>query len=264
MDTFIQWLENSGDIFGFEGKRHEKPSEVNEDPIIPVDAGVIIETMLGTDIGGRKAFSDYPAQIQWGREPGAMQMVITPLGSFKSIVRKLLTNLKGESVWACKKIIPYKDIMHANVRFDEAFAMDLFEQIEEISKGEMEAPVLDYDGLESLTLKVANRCVRNDVMPEIFVFRGVRAIKKNENYVIFFEPRGHGVEAPGSARLEQFMIDMSYDGKTGMVRSFGHDVQSPTKGHVWYPQPSEWDEYFSPTQDKNEIADAISSAFRTY
>ena len=264
MDTFRQWLENSGDIFGFEGKRHEKPSEVNEDPIVPVDAEVIIETMLGTDIGGRKAFSDYPAQIQWGREPGAMRMVITPLGSFKSIVRKLSTNLKGESVWVCKKIIPYKDIMRSNDRFDEAFAMDLFEQIEEISKGEMEAPVLNYNGLESLTLKVANRCVRNDVLPEIFVFRGVRAIKKNENYVIFFEPRGHGVEAPGSARLEQFMIDMSYDGKTGMVRSFGHDVQSPTKGHVWYPQPSEWDEYFSPTQDKNEIADAISSAFRTY
>jgi hypothetical protein len=263
MDTFRQWLE-SGDIFGFEGKRDEKPREVNEDPIVPMNAEVIIETMLDTDIEGRKAFSDYPDQIQWGREPGAMQMVISPLGSFKSIVRKLQTNLKGESVWVCKKIIPYKDIMHSNVRFDEAFAMDLFEQIEEISKGEMEAPVFDYNGLESLTLKVANRCVRNDVMPEIFVFRGVRSIKKNENYVIFFEPRGHGVEAPGSARVEQFMIDMSYDAKTGMVRSFGHDVQSPTRGHVWYPQPSEWDECFSPTQDKNEIVNAISSAFRTY
>lgn len=263
MDTFRQWLE-SRDIFGFEGKREEKPREVDEDPIVPMNAEVIIETMLGTDIEGRKAFSDYPDQVQWGREPGAMQMVISPLGSFKSIVRRLQVNLKGENVWVCKKIIPYKDIMHSNIRFDEAFAMDLFEQIEKISHGEIEAPVSGYGGLESLTLKVANRCIMKDVMPEIFVFRGVRAIKKNENYVIFFEPRGQGVEAPGSARVEQFMIDMSYDGKTGMVRSFGHDVQSPTKGHVWCPQPSEWDEYFSPTQDKNEIADAISSAFGTY
>lgn len=263
MDTFRQWLE-SRDIFGFEGKREERPREVDEDPIVPMNAEVIIETMLGTDIEGRKAFSDYPDQIQWGREPGAMQMVISPLGSFKSIVRKLQTNLKGENVWVCKKIIPYKDIMHSNVRFDEAFAMDLFEQIEKISKGGMEAPVYDYNGLESLVLKIANRCVRKDVMPEIFVFRGVRAIKKNENYVIFFEPRGQGVEAPGSARVEQFMIDMSYDGKTGMVRSFGHDVQSPTRGHVWYPQPSEWDEYFSPAQSPTEISEAIAAALGTY
>ncbi|NBT57970.1 hypothetical protein EBT16_04215 [bacterium] len=263
MDTFRQWLE-SRDIFGFEGKRDERPREVDEDPIVPMNAEVIIETMLGTDIEGRKAFSDYPDQVQWGREPGAMQMVISPLGSFKSIVRKLQVNLKGENVWVCKKIMPYKDIMHSNVRFDEAFAMALFEQIEKISHGEMEAPARDYGGLESLTLKVANRCVKKDVLPEVFIFRGVREIKKNENYLIFFEPRGQGVEAPGSARVEQFMIDMSYDGKTGMVRSFGHDIQSPTRGHVWYPQPSEWDEYFSPTQDKNEIVDAVSSAFRTY
>lgn len=263
MDTFRQWLE-SRDIFGFEGEKEDRPKEVKEEPIISMNAEVIIETMLGTEIEGRKAFSDYPDQIQWGREPGAMQMVISPLGSFKSIVRKLQTNLKGESVWVCKKIIPYKDIMHSNVRFDETFAMDLFEQIEEISKGEIEAPVGDYGGLESLTLKMANKCVRKDVLPEIFVFRGVRQIKKNENYVIFFEPRGHGVEAPGSARVEQFMIDMSFDGKTGIIRSFGHDVQSPARGHVWYPQPSEWDEYFSPNQDENEIVQAISSAFSTY
>jgi len=263
MDTFRQWLE-SRDIFGFEGKREERPKAKDEDPIVPMNAEVIIETMLDTEIEGRKAFSDYPDQVQWGREPGAMQMVISPLGSFKSIVRKLQTNLKGESVWVCKKIIPYRDIMHSNLRFDEAFAMDLFEQIEEISKGEIEAPVWDYNGLEPLTLKIANRCIRKDVLPDIFVFRGVREIKKNENYLIFFEPRGQGVEAPGSARVEQFVIDMSYDGSTGMIRSFGHDIQSPTKGHLWYPQPSEWDEYFSPTQDQNEVIQAISSAFRTY
>lgn len=263
MDTFRQWLEGR-DIFGFEGNRDEKPIEVREDPIVAINSEVIIETMLGTNIEGRKAFSDYPDQIQWGREPGAMQMVISPLGSFKSIVRKLQTNLKGENVWVCKKIIPYKDIMHSNVRFDEAFAMDLFDQIEKISQGEMEVPVREYEGLESLTLKIANRCVRKDIIPEIFVFRGVRAIKKNENYLIFFEPRGQGVEAPGSARVEQFMIDMSYDYKTGMVRSFGHDVQSPTKGHVWYPQPSEWDEYFSPSQSQTEISEAIAAALSTY
>jgi hypothetical protein len=61
-----------------------------------------------------------------------------------------------------------------------------------------------------------------------------------------------------------FEINMSYNPKTGLVRSFGHDVQSPMKGHVWYPQPSEWDEYFSPAQDVSEIVDSICGALSTY
>lgn len=266
MSTFREWLFKEGrDIFGFEGKTDHRPVEVkDEDPIVPMNAEVIIETMLDTEIEGRKAFSDYPDQVQWGKEPGAMQMVISPLGSFKSIVRRLQTNLKGESVWVCKKIIPYRDIMHSNVRFDEIFAMNLFEQVEKISKDQIEAPDGDYKKLEALTLRIANACTQRNVMPKLFLFRGVREVVKNENYIIFFEPRGQGAEAPGSARVEQFAIDMSYDKSTGMIRSFGHDVQSPMKGHVWYPQPSEWDEYFSPAQPQNEIAQIIASALSTY
>lgn len=263
MDTFKQWLENR-DIFGFEGKSQDKIKYTDETPIVPMNAEVIIEAMLGTDLEGERAFSDFPDEIQWGRNPGAMKMVISPLGSFKSIIRMLHTDLEGNKVWVCKKIIPYKDIMHSNLKFDEAFSMDLFEKIKEIRKNELNAPSSEYTKLENLTIKVANFCSRKDVLPSLFIFKGVKEIKKNENYAIFFEPRGHGVEAPGSARVEQFMINMSYDNKGGMIRSFGHDVQSPIKGHKWYPQPSEWDEYFSPNQNQDEVIKAIGSAFNTY
>jgi hypothetical protein len=266
MKTFKKWLilKEGKDIFGFEKERAAPKKVVDESPIIPINPDVLIDTMLETNLGGRKAFSDFPDQIQWGREPGAIQMVISPLGSFKSIVRKLHTNLKGESVWICKKIIPYTDILHASKQFDEAFASELFEQIEKVSKGDLEAPLNNYIKLDSLTIKIANYCRRKDIIPEIFMFRGIKQIKKNENYLIFFEPRGQGVETPGSARLEQFIIDMSYNPETGMVKSFGHDVQSPIKGHVWYPQPSEWEEYFSPSQSPNEITEAIGAALSTY
>jgi hypothetical protein len=266
MKTFKKWmdLKEGRDIFGFEKERVVPARIVDESPIIPINPEVLIETMLLNEIGGRKAFSDYPDQVQWGREPGAMQMVISPLGSFKSIVRRLQTNLKGESVWVCKKIIPYKDLMHSNKKFDESFAAELFEHIKKASNGDTESPSNDYEKLDSLTLKISNLCRRKDIIPEIFVFRGVKEIKNKQNYLIFFEPRGQGVEAPGSARVEQFMIDMSYDPSTGMIKSFGHDVQSPAKGHVWYPQPSEWEEYFAPSQHQNEIAEAIAAAFSTY
>jgi hypothetical protein len=57
---------------------------------------------------------------------------------------------------------------------------------------------------------------------------------------------------------------MSYNPKTGLIRSYGHDVQSKTKGHSWTPQPSEWDEYFSPAQSIKEITDCICAALSTY
>jgi hypothetical protein len=57
---------------------------------------------------------------------------------------------------------------------------------------------------------------------------------------------------------------MSYNPKSGMIRSFGNDIQSPAKGHRWYPQPSEWDEYFSSGQSESEISECIAAALSTY
>jgi hypothetical protein len=59
--------------------------------------------------------------------------------------------------------------------------------------------------------------------------------------------------------LEQFYIDMSYNQKTGMIRSMGVGVQSPTRQHTWTIQPSEWDEYFSNTQPEEEIIERFKS-----
>lgn len=263
MKTFKQWLLNE-DIFGFEKRRPKENVVLDQSPILPINTQIIIETLIESEVSGKEAFSDYPDQIQWGKNPGAIQMVISPLGSFKSIIRRLQVNLEGKQVWTCKRIVPYKDILKANKQIDEDVAHDLLDVIKEVNKDQIEAPYSEYNKLESLTLKTANYCRRKDIIPEIFIYRGIKQIKKNENYLIFFECRGQGVESPGSARLEQFIIDMSFNPKTGMIKSFGHDVQSPTRGHVWYPQPSEWEEYFSPSQKDNEIYEAIGAALSTY
>lgn len=262
--NFKNWLLKE-DIFGFE-KRIKPQSKlvVGENPIIPIDAEIVTEAMLKMNLNEKIPFSDYPDQVQWGKEPGSIQMVISPLGSFKSIVRKLQIDLEGNQVWACKRIIPYKNILNANRQFDENLAEEIFEEIAQIDKEEIESPSKDYKNLERLVIKISHVCQRKESMPKLFIYRGIKEIKKHENYLVFFDCRGHGVETPGSSRLEQFIIDMSFNTKTGMIRSFGHDVQSPTKGHVWYPQPSEWDEYFSPSQTETEISECIGAALSTY
>lgn len=266
MLTFKKWLlKEDADIFGFEKTRKKVNAEsLDDNPILPINCEVVIETMMREKINGEAPFSAYADQIQWGRNPGAVRMVISPLGSFKSIFRKLHLDLEGREVWVCKNILPYKDIANSNFQFDENFAMGLFEKIEEIADQEINAPSHDYNKLENLTIKIARQSSRLDIKPELFIYRGITQIKKNENYLIEFECRGQGVETPGSGRLERFVIDMSYSPKTGMIRSFGHDIQSPTKGHVWYPQPSEWDEYFSSSQPEKEIIDAITAVLSTY
>lgn len=266
MKTFRQWFLSEGkDIFGFHRDAPEPaPVDKEEGPIIPMKADFLIEEMLRNKINGMEAFSAYPDQIQWGREPGAVRMVISPLGSFKSIIRKLQRNLLGEDVWVCKMIVPYKDLMHSDFIFDESFAGELFTKVEKIFEDSINAPAADYQGLRSLSTKLHGRAMRRDVLPAVMIPIGMREVKQNEHYIIHFECRGHGVETPGSGRLEAFLIEMTYDPRTGMIRSFGHDVQSPTKGHVWYPQPSEWDEQYSPSQTQDEIISSITNALSTY
>lgn len=267
MKTFKNWVVSEGlDIFGFESrsKQNVQKADAYDGPITPIDAEILIETMMKETLHGQQPFSKYADQIQWGRNPGAVRMVISPLGSFKSIIRKMQLDLEGSEVWVCKSIVPYKDLMKANVKIDESFALELFKKIEEINRQEIESPNKEYKGMKNLVLSLANHCLNKDIKPEIFIFCGVREIKKDENYLIEFECRGHGVEAPGRGRIEKFLIDMSYNPSTGMIKSFGQDVQSPTKGHKWYPQPSEWEEHFSPNQSQKEIIQAIGAAFSTY
>ena len=266
MKTFRQWMLTEGrDIFAFgTGRDEPAPAAEYDGPIIPMKADFLIEEMLKSKLNGMEAFSDYPDQIQWGSEPGSVRMVISPLGSFKSIIRKLQTNLLGEDVWVCKMIVPYKDVMHSNFAFDESFAGSLFDKIKKSFVDPINPPSAEYAGLAGLSNRIFRACTREGTLPKILIPMAIKEVKSGERYLLHFECRGHGVETPGSGRLEAFIIDMSYDPKTGMIRSFGHDVQSPTKGRRWYPQPSEWDECFSPSQPEAEIISSISNAFKTY
>lgn len=262
MINFKDWLLKE-DIFGFEKNKTEKSfEEKDKDPIIRIDAEIITEALSKMNLNGQVPFSAFPDEIQWGKNPGAIKMVISPLGSFKNIIRKLQIDLEGNQVWVCKKVIPYRELLHVSKQFDEDLAIELFEIIEETNKQDIESFSKDYNNLERLTIKTSNKIQAN--LPKLLIFRGIKEIRKNENYLIFFEYRGHGAEAPGSARVEQFVIEMNYNSKNGVIRSMGYEVQSPMKGHRWIPQPSEWDEYFSTSQSEEEISKCISSALGTY
>lgn len=82
--------------------------------------------------------------------------------------------------------------------------------------------------------------------------------------MIFMTLRGAGVEAPTASRVEQFNINLQFDEQKGLIRCWGYDIASPTKQHKWLPQPSEWDEYFAPTQSLQEIENVIINSLLVY
>lgn len=268
MASFKVWLMGEGrDLFGFERRSGSGPAtseKKDHGPIKCINSDAIVEFLVSNKVLESRPVSDFSNQVRWGEGPGAVKMVISPLGSYKSVIRRLQTDLEGGEVWACKRVLPYREMLSADMVMNERIGWTILEEVERIKKQNIEVPSGNYDGLERLVHKASRAFQRKGVMPEIFIYRGVRELEKARNYLIVFEVRGQGVEAPGSARVEQFVVNMSYSPKTGMIRSFGHDVESPTKGHRWYPQPSEWDEYFSAGQDEAEIIDCVGRALSTY
>ena len=266
--NFNKWLilkENNifgfKDLFGF--KNNAPPAPTDDNPIKRLNTELLIEYMLKLKINDSNPFSKYPDQIQWGESSGAIRMVISPLGSFKSIIRRMQTDLEGNTVWLCKKVIPYHDIIEANVNEEEELSNFLFEKIEEIKEAKFESCVRDYKNLRNLVVKIAKKSQQQDILPNSMFFKAIREVNHN-NFLIYFEAKGHGAEAPDSQRLEEFIIDMSYNEKKGTIRSIGYNVQSPMRQHSWTIQTPEWDEIFNPSQSEEEITAAITSAFRTY
>ena len=266
--SFKNWLlQENKDIFGFNKllTTENEPSISNDaKPIEPISIELVMNELLRLKLNESLPFSNFLNHIQWGRHNGSTQMVISPLGSFKSIIRRQQTNLLGEQVWICKRILPYKDIMNADIKIDENLAHMLFYEIQKIHDDQLESAIGDYKNLEGLVIKLSQDVQRQNVIPSSFIYMGTKEIKHNEHYIIHFELKGQGIEAPNSNRIEMFAIEMAYNPLTGLIKSFGHDVQSPTKGHLWYPQPSEWEEYFSPAQSIKEINNCICSALSTY
>ena len=262
---FKEWLLKE-DIFGFEKVKNKTKDleEEDEDPIIPLNLEEIMKDLSYMKINDSFPFSNFINHIQWGKNTGSFQIGISPLGSFKAFIRRLQTDLEGNSVYLCKKIIPYKDIMHSNVVKEKKIAYYLFDKLEELNKSNLESPISDYKSLEDLVIKVARESQHEKNMPSVLIFTGVTEIKHNINYIIHFEAKGQGVEVPSQNRLEMFAIDISYDPNKGLIRCMGYEVQSPQKGHKWQIVPSDWDEYFSPAQPISEISNCICAALRGY
>jgi hypothetical protein len=77
--------------------------------------------------------------------------------------------------------------------------------------------------------------------------------------------RGQGVEAPGHIKVEQVDTQISFDKENGTIRVTNYKVGSHTgRSRDWQIKPSDLDLYFFPTQDPDEISEAIAVHMKYY
>lgn len=231
-------------------------------PINTINFDEIINYVMSKKIQNLNPNLQFSNQIQWGEDVGAIRMKIPFI---KIIIQQLTHNLLGENQWICRKVISVDHKFNSNENnINENLSIGIIDSVENILENNLYSPKNEYKSFENLVRRISFKCTTKGIIPEIFIYTGVKKGKSENNFLITYECRGGGVEAPGSERLEVFHINMSYNPKTGLIRSIGEGIQSPIKGHTWKIQPSEWDEYFLNNQPEHEIINSISTSLKTY
>ena len=266
MINFKQFLIELAD-YGFNSNPRNKPMGGTEivqgDELYDVvnTSEIMSELVNLPPLGQNYPNQKWESMIEWGTGPGAIQVECTTLGSLKLITRRKISDLEGEDVWICKNVRPLSDVddQHQEIRV----ANEVHDVVADLSEKMIDAPAQEFDDFERLAWRMWAGVKKE--YPSYCMFP-VTLRKQNENYykMIFeFKGAGAGNIADGGS-IKQFDIDLFWDDKKGLIRCWGYNIDSPTKKSAWNLNPSEWNEYFSPAQEKTEIIESVVSIFMQY
>jgi len=264
---FQNWFFKSPEeLYGIPKMKPDNPKNYEEEPLEALNSVEVLDQLekLGS-IGNKKPYRPFPNIIEYGDKIGKIEVVNSPLGSFKYILRKYGSDAKGNLVPFCKKVYPLvNDYNHFGKSNDEEVIANYFyDKIKEVSMENIESyKELSNGAFENFVIRLA-QTVRNK-HPKIMFFDEV--IKKNpENFIITYNFRGGGFGSPSQKRALKFIINVQNNPKLGIIRCWGNDVSTShrTKSMSFEQQPSEWDELFSPV-NTDEIIENILRIFSTY
>ena len=275
--TFREWLAKTPeDLFGIDPDQNISQEErrMRRAENYDTPGNTLSPTLLMSELMKMGPINNKAPQRIWNdvvgygdhERPGALMATMTPAGSIRINVRKLAMDLEGNKVWTLKKVISLVDQIDQKDRGNIAetgLAYEYHEAIEKIDSANIDAAKNDFKNTEHLALKIAAIARRQH--PAVMHYAGIRKHEEN-HYQIYFQYRGHGQggDTPRQSTMEQFDIHVKYYTSRGVIRSWGSEVQSPKRGHRWKLMPSEWDEYFMPTQPMQEIAEAVIQSFLAY
>jgi hypothetical protein len=255
---FRTFLE-SKNIFGFEDFQDDVPQA-------PTDTGPVkgfnVEQMMNflqhKSVGVYSPRSGFINEMQWGDRYGAVKVEVSPSMTFA--VKRLGVDLKGEQQWVTKKLLQLdRDGVGGS---EDAVADEIHEIVSKTIESAVGSPRRECEELERLTLRIADRM--RQAGQRKFIFEGVKKLNKMA-YIIVFEVGLHGVEARDHLRIEQLQTCVGFDPESGMIRIVMQKIASPVGGpHSWTTKPADMDLLFFPTQEGDEIAEAVATKFRHF
>lgn len=246
-------------MFGFQKKAD--PSSEQKEPENPIDQfniEALHDFLVERSLGQIRPRSRYVNEVVWGEQPGAIRYWIGP--TYFTAVERLGTDLEGNRLWYTKKAFQINRGGYGG--YERIVAQEMFEQLEEVYHENPDSPSSEYKDLKRLVMVMADK-LRKSCRP---IFMLNKIVEHSENrYLICFNVRGQGVEAPGHQRVEQLTVDMNYYPKAGYLRGLVYSIESPTGGaHEWAVTASQIDLNFMPSQSQDEIIEPIAMSLRYY
>lgn len=259
--TFMEMAD-----FGHDRDKH-KPSiqgssgMPEECPLKPINSEALMEALKRLPpVGSLMARWSWQDIMEWGDDVGAVKLDISPFGSYKIIARRKVHDLEGTERWICKGVLPLNEKPFAEQK-EEVLAHHLYETVTKISNQQIEKPEVDCQIFERVCSGIMAKCRQKH--PLVMLYRGSKKIH-DHYFKVFFEYRGAGGDVAGSRRVNQFDINVQFDPKIGLIRCWACEITSPKGQNLWQISPSEWDEYFTPNQDKSEIIECVRTLLNTY
>jgi hypothetical protein len=260
--NFKKYVENSQDVFGFE-KEARTPAERTDDlPIRRFSVASVMERLGKNNISLGAPKSKYLTEMRWGTEAGSVRVVWTPRLNVK--IQKLHHDREGSDVWVMKKYYFVNDRDFAGQ--EDVVADEIFEQVANVAKEKlesvMESQEFKFDNIIwSLAAKMRQQ--PNDTID----FQGVT--KQNEHeYDLSFYLKGGGqgtMYGPKSQRPAMaLLVKMGYSESTGVIKAIAELIQGVDNTSNWTIQPAEFEENFLPSQPKEEIITAITTALKWF
>ena len=265
---FKEWFGKSPEVkYGFRPNVTTIQTPFYElEPIEAFSVEKCLDALVATgQLDGKQANDIWKTQISYGHGLGKITVTSSPYGSYKFVIRRYVTDAKGNLIPLCRLIIPLtNDYNHKgpNDPGEEILAVKMYDKLKQIMSEPYPAPNKDYQQKFAKFVYNFSKAVKLK-HPTIMVYQGTVKLDDN-NYIISFTFKGFGNGVPNNQKAEEFLINWQYLPDVGLLRCWGYDVVSPSRQREWQPAPSEWDEYFSPNQPEKQIMSCVMEAFMTY
>ena len=240
------------DIFGFEKEFFPIKRKDSEKPIKYFDTEQMIESLSRVQIGQLLPEVKYANEIHWGQGTGAIRVWTGTKGGI--MIERLGYDLTGKPLWITKRRF---QINQSGVGgFEDTISEEVLDEVQKVHEAALDSPKNDYDSMDHLVLRMASVLKRTFV--EQLFYAGIRKLT-DDNFIIRFQARASGLQAPGQRRIEENHTQMYYNKQAGYIKCTNYNVESSLGEHKWKIAPSHIEWFFFPTQNEDEIVQAVAN-----